>query len=369
MKPITEPKMKVLRYVYAVFLCLVIAALIALDVFSHKWMMYVFIVVGVILGMVIEDFLKKKFPKTFPPSEMDLKAEQLIKEIEEEKVEETVKLPRTVFGTLCEIVTVGIIGYALYRAWTLDQRLAPIISLSVVSLWVLFSSYFTDIKKKDDDPRDLSAKIALVNSRHVNAIFGALITLLMTYFFDQDMFFRWRPLYMICILLLAARAYILHFLSKRSAAMMSRINKYNPADIRVVHTVEGTTFEILTLILLIGAWCAAAFQHQLAGKGILDIPIADLIMCSALAVGMLILAYFPKWMSGASTFKNNDQVLSSIRRHRIIAVIFALFALIIPFIPDVTEKKLGYLYIIVLAIVSYFQFKKTDQQDTSADNE
>lgn len=361
--------MKVLRYVYAVLLCLIIAVLIESDVFSRKWMMYVFIVAGVILGMVIEDLLKRKYPKTFPPSEADKRAEKLIKEIEEEKVEETVKLPRTVFSTLCEILTVGIIGYAIYRAWVLDQRLTPVITLSVITLWLLFSSYFTDIKKEADDPRDLSSKMALVNSRHVTALFAALATLLLTYFFDQETYFRWRPLYMICVLLFAARAYIQHFLSKRSAAMMARINKYNPADIRVVHTVEGTAFEIVTVLLLIGAWCAAAFKHQLAGRGILDIPVADLIMCSALAISMLVLAYFPKWMSGANTFRNNDHVLSSIRRHRIIAVILALFALIIPFIPDVTEKKLGYLYIIVFALVTFFQFKKTDEQGITTENE
>ena len=135
MKPVTEPKMKMLRYAYAILLCLVIAVLFSLNLFSHKWIMYVVIAVGFVLGFVIEDYLKKKFPETFPKSENEKKAEQLVKDIEEGKLDDdTIKLPRTTFGTLCEIIAVGIIGYALYRAWTLDQRIWSIIGLSAISI-------------------------------------------------------------------------------------------------------------------------------------------------------------------------------------------------------------------------------------------
>ena len=123
--------------------------------------------------------------------------------------------------------------------------------------------------------------------------------------------------------------------------------------------------------MLIGGWCAAAIKHLLAGKGILDIPIADLIVCSVFSIGFLILAYFPTWMSGAATFKSDEQVLSSIRRCRISAIVLALFALILPFIvPDLDERTLGYLYIAVLLIISICSyFIKSGRENNPTNNE
>ena len=372
MKPITEPKMKLLRYAYAILLCLLIAVLISLNLFSHEWIMFVLIAVGLVLGFVIEDYLKKKFPETFPKSENDKKAEQLVKDIEEGKlVDDTIKLPRTLFGTLCEILAVGIIGYALYRAWTLDQRVWTVICLSLMSLFMLYSSYTSHIKKKDYDPRHVGAYEAMCNRGHVTAILAALTVLLLTYFTDAETYYRWRPLFFLGGLLVVLRIPVQHILYKRSAALMAKINNYNPADIRVVRTLEGSVFEIVTVLLLIGGWCAAAIKHQLSGCGILDIPLADLIVCSVFSIGLLILAYFPTWMGGAATFKSHEQVLSSIRRCRIAAVILALFALILPFIvPNLDERMLGYLYIAVLIIISICSyFFKSGRENNPTNNE
>lgn len=372
MKPITEQKMKLLRYAYAILLCIVVVLMVNYDAFNHKWMMFVVVLVGIVLGFVLEDYLKKKFPETFPKSENDIKAEQLAKAIEEDKlVEDTIKLPRSIFGTLCEIVDVGIIGYALYRAWTLDQRIWPVIGLSIISLFTLYSSYTSDIKKEEYDPKNIGAYKALGNRGHVTAIIAALLALLLTYFTDAEAYYKWRPLYLCGSLLIAARIPIQHLLGKRSAALMAKVNNYNPADIRVVRTLVGTVFEIVTVLMLIGAWSVAAFKHQLSGCGILDIPLADLIVCSVLSIGMLVLAYFPTWMAGASTFKSDDQVLASIRRYRIAAVILALFALILPFIiHDLDEKTLGYLYVAVLAIIAICNYIfKSDRQCSPTNNE
>lgn len=320
--------------------------------------MYIFIVIGLVLGFVIEDYLKKKFPETFPKSENEKKAEQLVKDIEEGKLDDdTIKLPRTLFGTLSEIIAVGIIGYALYRAWTLDQRIWSIIGLSAISIFALFASYITDIKKKDYDSSHIGAYEAMGNRGHVSAIIAALLALLLTYFTDPEAYYRWRPLVFLCGLFIALRIPVQHILYKRSAALMAQVNNYNPGNVRVARTLEGTAFETATVLMLIGGWCAAAIKHQLTGKGILDIPAADLIMCSAFAIGFLILAYFPTWMSGAATFKSDKQVLDSIRRCRISAIVLALFAFILPFIiPDLDEKTLGYLYIVVLLIISICSF-------------
>jgi len=373
MKPITEPKMKLLRYAYATIICLLSGLLISLDIFSHKWMMYVLVFVGVALGFALESYLKKKYPATFPKSENEKKAEQLVKDIEEGKLDDdTIDLPRTLFGTLCEILTVGIIGYALYRAWTLDQRIWPVIGLSVISLFKLIASYITKIKKEEYDPKNMSAYRTLVNRGHVTAILAALLGLLLTYFTDPETtYYKWRPLYLCGIMLLAARIPIQHFIYKRSAALMAKVNNYNPGGVRVVRTVEGSAFEIVTVLSLIGAWCAAALKHQLSGCGILDIPLADLIVCSVCSIGALILAYFPTWMTDASTFKNDEQVLASIKRCRIAAVIVALFALLLPFIiTDLDEKTLGYLYVAVLIIIAICNYSfRSDRQDSPTNNE
>lgn len=372
MKPITEPKMKILRYAYTILLCLVIAVLFSLNLFTHEWIVYVFIVIGLVLGFVIEDYLKKKFPETFPKSENEKKAEQLVKDIEEGKLDDdTIKLPRTLFGTLSEIIAVGIIGYALYRAWTLDQRIWSIIGLSAISIFALFASYITDIKKKDYDSSHIGAYEAMGNRGHVSAIIAALLALLLTYFTDPEAYYRWRPLVFLCGLFIALRIPVQHILYKRSAALMAQVNNYNPRNIRVARTLEGTAFETATVLMLIGGWCAAAIKHQLAGKGILDIPVADLIMCSVFSIGFLILAYFPTWMSGAATFKSDKQVLDSIRRCRIAAVVLALFALILPFIlPDLDERTLGYLYVALLILISICSyFIKFGRENNPTNNE
>ena len=76
-------------------------------------------------------------------------------------------------------------------------------------------------------------------------------------------------------------------------------------------------------------------------------------------------------MSGAATFKSDEQVLSSIRRCRISAIVLALFALILPFIvPDLDEKTLGYLYIVVLLIISISSyFIKSSRENDPTNNE
>ena len=276
------------------------------------------------------------------------------------------KLPRTFFGTVCEIVTVGLVGYALYRAWTLDIDTWAVISLAGVTLLAVISSYYPNIKKEDCEPSDLNGVIGKGNSLHARAVFVALLTLSITYFYGPDTYFRWRPIYLLFSVYYIAWVFIRHLLTVRSAAMMAKINNYNPANISVARTLEGTAFEIVTVLLLIGAWCVAALNHQLAGKGLLAIHVADL------AIGLLILAYFPQWMDEANSFKNNRHVLASIRRYRIIAVIFALLALIIPLNPDLTEKELGYLYIAVLAInilISRYNRGKHLEETASTDND
>jgi len=367
MRPITENKLQVCRWIYAILLCILLAVLIANDVFSHKWMMYVMIFVGIALMFIIENFLKKKFPETFPKSENEKKAEQLVKDIEKGKLDnDTIELPRTLFGTVCEVVAAGIIGYALYRAWTLDQRIWPVIGLSVICIFFLFTSYTSLIKKEEYDPKNMRAYRALSDNRHVTAMLAALLALLLTYFTDPETtYYKWRPLYMCGSALIAARIPIQHLLYKKSATLLAKVNNYNPADVRVVRTFEGSAFEVVTVLLLIGAWCAAAIKHQLTGCGILDIPLADLIVCSVSSIALLILAYFPTWMNDAAIFKSNEQVLSSIRRCRISAVVLALFAMILPFIvADLDEKTLGYLYVAVLILISICcYFFKSDRQD------
>lgn len=364
--------MKLLRYAYATIICILSGLLISLDVFSHKWMMYVLVAVGIVLGFILENYLMKKFPETFPKSENEKKTEQLVKDIEEGKiVDDTIDLPRTLFATLCEIIAVGIIGYALYRAWTLDQRIIPVIGFSVISLLKLYISYITTIKKEECDLKDMGAYKALVNRGHVTAILAALLALLLTYFTDTEAYYKWRPLFVCACALIALRMPFQHFFYKRSAALMARVNNYNPSDIRVLHTVEGKTFEVASLLMLIGAWCAAAIKHQLSGCGFLGVPLADLIVCSVFSIGLLILAYFPTWMNGAATFKNDEQVLSSIRRCRISAIILALFALILPFINlDLDEKTLGYLYVALLIVISICIYStRPDRQESTTNNE
>ena len=404
MKPVTESKMKVLRWCYAILLMILITVLAVNDILDSEWLLWVIIGGGLILGFAIESFLKAKYPETFPKSAKEKEIDRIFDETDEDKEDEKVKLPRTLFSTLCEVVTVPIVAYATYRAWTHHIGYLSFIILSIIPLIMLFNAYQPNIKKDPNEPVDMRAYQAVGNKTRINAIFVALAVLLMTYCVDQDGWLRWRPIYLGFSLWYAIWTCVKRLLSRRCDALMAKANNCNPAYIRVAHTsegtvlgtvtfrkcdalmaktnkfnlsgirvgrtFEGTAFEIVTVVMLIGAWCAAAIRHQLTGREFLDIPIADLTMCSVFAIGLLILAYFPKWMNDASSFKNNEQVLASIKRHRIAAVILAFFALIIPFIPNLTEQTLGYLYVVVFAILTFsIIYKKTEEQEQKPNNE
>ena len=349
----------VFRVAYVILLLAIIVLLIATEVIStdNEWLMWLILGAGFILMFVIEDYLCRRFPEIFPTTEKEKEIMQMIDEISEEGEKDEsdthVVLPRTLAGTLCELATVGIVAYALYRAWTLDQRLIAVIGLSVLALAFLFGAYHPNfLKKQLEDPSDMKASLAIADKSRVRAIFGALIALLFTYCYEQDMVYNWRHMYLAFAVLYIIMSLILNYLTRRSSALTVKENHYNPADKRVARTLEGSIFEIVTILFLIGAWCAAAINHQLSGKGILDIPVADLIMCSIIGIGGLALAYFPKWMNNAGNFKNDRQVLLDIRRHRIYAVTFALLALIIPFIPDVNDHMLGIIYVVVTFVLS-----------------
>ena len=366
MKPVTESKMKVLRWCYAILLMILITVLAVNDLLDSEWLLWVIIGGGLILGFAIESFLKAKYPETFPKSAKEKEIDRIFDETDEDKEEEKVKLPRTLFSTLCEVVTVPIVAYATYRAWTHHIGYLSFIILSIIPLTMLFNAYQPNIKKDPNEPVDMRVYQEVGNKTRINAIFVALAVLLMTYCVDQDGWLRWRPIYLGFSLWYAIWTCVKRLLSRRCDALMSKANKFNLSGIRVGRTFEGTAFEIVTVVMLIGAWCAAAIRHQLAGRGFLDIPIADLTMCSVFAIGLLILAYFPKWMNDASSFKNNEQVLASIKRHRIAAVILAFFALIIPFIPNLTEQTLGYLYVVVFALLTFsIIFRKTEEQESN----
>ena len=364
MKLIKNNMRTIYRVVYIFLLIAVIVSLIAIGVISeskdNEWLMWLILGVGYILMFVIENFLCEKFPEVFPTTEKEKEFMRMIEEIaEKEENDSPVVLPRTWVGTLCELATVSIVAYALYRAWTLDQRMIGVLGLSFLALAFLYGAYHPNfLKKQLDVPSDMKACLVIADKSRVRAIFGALCALLLTFFYDQDMFYRWRPICIGVILLLLIMSLILNYLSRRSSALTVKENNYNPAEKKVMRTVEGSTFEIATILFLIGAWCTAAINHQLSGKGLLDIPVADLIMCTTVAIVALVLSYFPKWMGNAASFKNDRQVLLDIRRHRIYAVVFAFLALMILFIPElndpkVNDKMLGIIYIVTLTILRF----------------
>lgn len=374
MKPITDKKLQICRWIYVILFCILLGVLISNDVLSSKWMLYATGIVGIGLIYLIEHFLKKKFPEMFPPSAREKEVEKMLNDIDEGRIDErdeTVKSPRTVIGTLCEIVVVGIIGYALYRAWTLDQRMLGVVLFSAFAIGTLITSYYTDIKKKYCEPCDRGGVIAVSNNGHVTALFAALVALILTYLYDPGTYYKWRALYFSCGLLFALMIPIQHVINRRSAALMAKVNNYDPRNISVSRTIEGTAFEAAAALLLIGGWCAAVIKHQLTGKGILDIPVADLIMCSAFSIGFLILAYFPTWLDSATIFKSDKQVMGSIRRCRISAVVLALFALILPFIlPELDKKTLDYLYVALLIVISICNFFFiSDKENNPTSNE
>lgn len=109
---------------------------------------------------------------------------------------------------------------------------------------------------------------------------------------------------------------------------MNRENKekFNIEQVKVGRTREGTTMEVLAILLLAVTWIIGLTKHQSAsatGEGLL----AKCIVFSIIVVALLVASYFPKFFSNSHELSNMRQVLLTVRMIRVLAIEFALTVL------------------------------------------
>lgn len=302
----------------------------------------VLLLVAVGLGYLAKRFIRHKYPELAPPKE-DIEAE--LAEIQQES-ENTVDLPRTPMSTLFEVITAVLFAVALYRIIALGcyMYLIPFVFVAIYAFFQLLRVYYTDVRKDLDEQEIATMCKAVSLKRRIRAIYFGLVVLVMTFVGYPDGDYSERNVFISAALLYLPLFSILRLLTPGSIRLSAAGKEISLSQMKISRSLEGNIYEIVTIVLLIGAWGAAAYYHQFAGKGIMDQPLAELILCSIFAIGALVLAYFPKWMGNALFFSNTQQVYLDVKRHRILAVEIAILALIIPFLPyfqDMQSHLLG----------------------------
>lgn len=306
----------------------------------------ILLIVAIGLGYLAKRFMRHEYPELAPPKE-DVEAE--LEELMQES-DNTVDLPRTPVSTLFEVLTAGLFAVAVYRVIALGcyMLLIPIAIAAIYAFFQLLRVYYTDVSK-DLNEQDIATMCNAISlKRRVRALYFGLVALVMTFVGYPDGDYSWRNVFVSAALLYLPVFSILRLLTPGHIKLSADGKEISLSQMKVFRSLDGNIYEIVTIVLLISAWGVATYNHQFAGKGILDEPLTELILCSVLAIGALVLAYFPKWMGNALFFTNTQQVSIDVKRHRVLAVEIAVLALLIPFLPyfqdmqiDILEDRLG----------------------------
>lgn len=380
MKPVNKTLLQLVPYAIILIIIFGIRELMNRETINPTLaLVLLFVAIG--LGYLAKRFIRYKYPELAPPKE-DIEAE--LAEIQQES-ENTVDLPRTPLSTLFEVITAGLFAVALYRIISLGcyLLLIPFVFAAIYAFFQLLRVYYTDVRK-DLDKQEIATMCKAVSlKRRVRAIYFGLVVLVMTFVGYPDGDYSWRNVFISAALLYLPLFSILRLLTPGSIKLSDAGKEISLSRMKISRSLEGSIYEIVTIVLLICAWGAAAYYHQFAGKGIMDQPVAELILCSIFAIDALVLAYFPKWMGNALFFSNTQQVYIDVKRHRVLAVEIAILALIIPFLPyfqDLQSHLLGegkigryfswYMMFILFHATTYNdKIKKAGQPEKATDQE
>ena len=340
MKPVNKILLQLIPYAIILIIIFGIRELMNRQTINPTLaLLLLFVAIG--LGYLAKRFIRHKYPELAPPKE-DIEAE--LAEIQQES-ENTVDLPRTPLSTLFEVITAILFAVALYRIIALGCYLflIPFVFAAIYAFFQLLRVYYTDVRK-DLDKQEIATMCKAVSlKRRVRAIYFGLVVLVMTFVGYPDGDYSWRNVFISAALLYLPLFSVLRLLTPGSIKLSDAGKEISLSQMKISRSLEGNIYEIVTFALLIVAWGVAAYNHQFAGKGILDEPLAELILCSIFAIGALVLAYFPKWMGNALFFSNTQQANLDVKRHRILAVEIAVLALLIPFMPYFQDMQIHFL--------------------------
>lgn len=340
MNPMIKKILQFAPLVFGLILIFCIRELLHRDIINPL-LALVLLLVAIGLGYLAKRFIRHKYPELTPPKEeVEAELEELMQESDN-----TVDLPRTPVSTLFEVITAGLFAAAVYRVIALGcyMLLLPIAFAAIYAFFQLLRVYYTDVSKDQNEEEIAFLCKALSRKRRVRAIYFGLVALVITFVGYPDGDYSWRNVFVSAALLYLPVFSILRLLTPGHIKLSADGKEISLSQMKVFRSFEGNIYEIVTIVLLIGAWGVAVYNHQFAGKGILDEPLAELILCSVFAIGALVLAYFPKWMGNALFFTNTQQVSIDVKRHRVLAVEIAVLALLIPFMPYFQDMQIHFL--------------------------
>ena len=99
--------------------------------------------------------------------------------------------------------------------------------------------------------------------------------------------------------------------------------EFDVNNVKITRTIEGTIFEAVSAMFVIGAWVIALARHQFTGASGEQWR-TGIITLTIMIVFLLVGAYFPRYMKNSHRLGNISQVLLSVRLCRILAIEIAL---------------------------------------------
>lgn len=162
---------------------------------------------------------------------------------------------------------------------------------------------------------------------------------------------------------------------KKSRFSIKKEDSNGVGSIEVQRTPEGTIYEVLTLLIIVGAWILALASDRfwiIEGFFSFLSPVLMFVL-SILAIIFSWIVYLPSFKSKIRKHTNVEQVALEVRMCRVLAVEFALFVLVsaLPLedFSIVCIFIVGVAFIITIAIFRYLIYQARQNSADEFDNE
>ena len=289
-----------------------------------------------IIGCVFIEMIARSLKAKFDPEglQREEKGNELL-----EAQKQKVKVPFTLAGIFCDIVTVVM----LIVSWTLmfKRHLLDTDDVKLISIAIVLTVYSLAYIGMTYYPKTIGGIYGVLGMEHVNQLilrdhaisFTAALTLL-CYVLLADTSLGWLPwtLLAIGVLLILSKMLIkrpeIPSTDLQTSLKAADQNKsdFDLKKVKIGRTREGTLMEAIAALLLIAAWIIAFAKHEFSG-GFEQWPIGT-ILCTIAIIALLITAYErPFGRLDHKDLTNARVVALSVRRTRVGAIVWAFLVL------------------------------------------